>query len=99
MTTMFIFIALVILAGANLFFWLKLHSLEYDLDAALNAVAMQTKALSDLKAETDGFKEHFDEVIAEAEKQNELEAQWNVGLNNILNYSLADSYKARQSER
>lgn len=42
----------------------------------------------------DEFKERFDDVMVEAEKQVQMEAKWNTGLNNILNYCLEDSFKA-----
>ena len=40
------------------------------------------------------FKERFDDVMTEAEKQIEEEIKWNTGLNNILNFCLDDAFNA-----
>lgn len=53
-----------------------------------------TGEIGDLNSRFDEFKERFDDVMLEAEKQVQLEAKWNTGLNNILNYCLEDSFKA-----
>lgn len=46
-----------------------------------------------LERKLKSFSGRFNTVMAEAERQNEREAQWNEGLNNILNYSFNDAFK------
>lgn len=69
--------------------------------AVLGTHTKNFEALEGVPAKIDGldtrfneFKERFDDVMVEAEKQVQMEAKWNTGLNNILNYCLEDSFKA-----
>ena len=62
----------------------------YTIYSGLTAVAQKhTERLDAI----DDFERRFNEVMEEAERQNEREAQWNEGLHNILNYCLEDSFK------
>ena len=95
MTERIIFgIAFVIYTAALIYLLTRQRNVEWDVDAALNAAASAANAVAKTQEDVEAFKERFDAVIAEAERQNEREAKWNDGLNNILNYCLEDSFKA-----
>jgi F0F1-type ATP synthase membrane subunit b/b' len=91
---MFFGIAFVIYTAVLIYLSVKQRNIEWDVDAALNAAANTAKAVVETQSKIENFQERFDAVIAEAERQNEREAKWNDGLNNILNYCLEDSFKA-----
>lgn len=61
--------------------------------------AAMGKDLGEISAELDKFKERFESAIAEAEKQNDIEARWNEGLNNILNYNLIQAFEAGKDKK
>ena len=86
----------------------RIDELEIDLEMAFEVISRQTEVLTkhterfeelekadkevlDTFAE---FKERFDDVMTEAEKQVEEEIKWNTGLNNILNFCLDDAFNA-----
>lgn len=91
---MFFGIAFIVYTAVLVYLCLRLRNVEWDIDSAFNAAASAANAVAKTQEDVEEFKERFDAVIAEAERQNEREAKWNDGLNNILNYCLEDSFKA-----
>lgn len=101
-------IGILALAAACFFAYRRTDLLETDIEIALAAISRQTKTIADLKRELEAqaearrefsaefaeFKERFDDVMTEAEKQVEEEIKWNTGLNNILNFCLDDAFNA-----
>ena len=101
-------IGVLALALAGFLMYRRIGELETDLEIAFEVISRQTevftkhterfeeleeadKEILDTFAE---FKERFDDVMTEAEKQIEEEARWNTGLNNILNFCLDDAFNA-----
>ncbi len=90
----FLWIAVTVCAVAILYLAGKNRDLEYDIKSALSSVARMSKALAESIKELDAVRSQLDEAMAEIKKQGEREAQWNEGLNNILNYSLEQAFEA-----
>lgn len=106
MTEKILIIVLFVMCAVFAVIYARYHSQQKSIEILFDTLSRHTKVFAELQGsleetkerlasaekELHTFKSKFTEVMAEAERQNEREAQWNEGLNNILNYSLTQAF-------